>query len=74
MKTYELVIEQRQPTCGHQSPTKAEIKTVTVEDPVAYVRTLEPVGEFEVYTDEDGAQVVQLDRNGLWVKYIFTEE
>ena len=74
MKTYELVIEHRQPTCGHQSPTRCEIRTVTVADPVAYVRGLEPVGELDVSVDADGALVVRLDHNGLWVKYIFTED
>ena len=74
MKTYELVIEQRQPTCGGRLPTRAEIRTVTIDDPAAYVRSLEPAGELETYTDQDGAFVVQLDHNGMWVKYIFTEE
>ena len=74
MKTYELVIEERQPTCGHQPPTKAEIKTITTDDPVAYVKSLEPDSELEVYTSEDGALVVQADHNGLWIKYEFTED
>lgn len=37
MKAYELVIEQRQPTCGGRAPTKCEIRTVTTDEPVAYV-------------------------------------
>ncbi len=74
MKTYELVIEERQPTCGGKYPTKSEIRTVTTDDPVAYVRELEPNGELEVYTSDDGALVVQADHNGLWIKYEFTED
>ena len=75
MKTYELVIEQRQPTCGGKSPTKCEIRTVQTDDPVAYVKELEPNGEREVYTDEEGSLVVRIDQTeGQWVKYIFTED
>ena len=44
MKTYELVIEEKQPTCGGRAPTKSEIRTVTTADPVAYVREQEPNG------------------------------
>ena len=68
MKTYELVIEQRQPTCGGKSPTKCEIRTVQTDDPVAYVKELEPNGE-------EGSLVVRIDQTeGQWVKYIFTED
>lgn len=74
MSTYELVIEERQPTCGGKSPTKSRIMTVTTDDPVAYVRTMEPEGELEVFTTDDGTLVVQGDHNGLWIKYEFTEE
>jgi len=73
MPTYELVIEQRQPTCGKRSSTKCEVYSVTTDDPVAYVKALEPDCELGVYTQDD-VLVVQLDHNGLWVKYEFTEE
>lgn len=73
MASYELVIEERQPTCGGKSPTKSKIMTVTTDDPVAYVRELEP-GELEVSTTEDGTLVIQADHNGMWIKYEFTEE
>ncbi len=74
MKTYELIIEQRQPTCGGRAPTKSEIRTVTTADPVAYVQALEPTCELEVTRNEDGTIVIRLDHNGLWVKYEFTED
>ena len=74
MKTYELVIEERQPTCGHKSPTRSTIKTVTTDDPVAYVQGLEPDSALDVYTTDDGTLVVQADHNGLWIKYEFTED
>lgn len=73
MANYELVIEERQPTCGGKSPTKSRIMTVTTDDPVAYVKTLEP-GELEVSTTDDGTLVVQADHNGMWIRYEFTEE
>ena len=74
MKTYELVIEERQPTCGGKSPTRSTIKTVATDDPVAYVQGLEPEGKLDVYTTDDGTLVVQADHNGLWIKYEFTED
>jgi len=74
MKTYELVIEQRQPTCGGRAPTKTEILTVTTDDPVAFVRSKEKDAALEVSTNEDGALVVRAKRGGLWIKYEFTED
>ena len=59
MKTYELVIEKKQPTCGGRAPTKSEIKTVTTADPVAYVRGLEPNGKLEVETTANGVYSVE---------------
>ena len=74
MKTYELVIKEGQPTCGGKSPTKSRIMSVTTDDPVAYVRALEPEGELEVSTTDDGTLVIQADHNGLWIKYEFSED
>lgn len=73
MKTYELVIEQRQPTCGGRAPTKCEIRTVTTDDPVAYVQALEPSCQLEVERTAGGL-IVKTERGGLWIKYEFTEE
>ena len=74
MKTYELVIEQRQPTCGGRAPTKSEIRTVTTNDPISYVKALEPTCELEIIENTEEYVLVQLDHNGLWVKYEFTAE
>ena len=74
MKTYELVIEQRQPTCGGRAPTKSEIRTVTTADPVAYVQALEPSCKLDVTTNDDGVILISTGHNGLWVKYEFTED
>ena len=73
MKNYELIIEQRQPTCGGRAPTKSEIRTVTTADPVAYVREQEPNGKLEVEESANGVAVT-IDRNGLWIRYEFTED
>lgn len=73
MKTYELVIEQRQPTCGGRAPTKCEIRTVTTDDPVAYVQALEPSCELEVEQTAEGF-LIKTERGGLWIKYEFTED
>lgn len=74
MKTYELVIEQKQPTCGGRSPTKTEIRTVTTADPVAYVQALEPACKLEVKDTGDGGLLITTEHNGLWIKYEFTED
>lgn len=73
MAVYELVIEERQPTCGGRSPTKSKIMTVNTDDPVAYVKALEP-GELEISTADDGTLVIQADHNGMWIKYEFSAE
>ena len=73
MKTYELVIERKQPTCGGRAPTKSEILTVTTEDPVAYVKELEPNGKLEVETTANGVTVT-LRHNDEWIRYEFTED
>ena len=71
--TYELIIERQQPTCGGNSPYKCEFRTVSTDDPVAYVMQLEPECELEV-SEENGSIVVEGDRNGRRIKYEFTEE
>lgn len=74
MKTYELVIERRQPTCGGRAPTKVEIRTVTTDDPVAYVQAIESSCTLEVTEKEDGVLLITTERGGLWIKYEFTED
>ena len=73
MKTYELLIEQKQPTCGGRMPTKCEIRTVTTNDPVAYVQALEPSCKLETEATDEGV-IVRTERGGLWIKYEFTED
>ena len=73
MATYELVIEQKQPTCGGRAPTKCEIRTVTTDDPVAYVQALEPSCQLEVEQAAEGV-IIKTERGGMWIKYEFTED
>ncbi|MBQ1282085.1 MAG: hypothetical protein IIY16_07565 [Oscillospiraceae bacterium] len=71
---YEVLITAKQPTCGGRAPTKSEIRMVETNDPEAYVRAQEQVDELEVETADDGMIIVRLTRNGLWVRYEFTED
>jgi len=74
MAAYELVIEQKQPTCGGRSPTKCEVLNIFTEDPMAYVLGREPGAKPEVIREEDGVTVIRVMRNGLWVNYEFTAD
>ena len=74
MKTYELNIERHQPPCGGKPAKAVELKTVTTDDPVAYVRSIEKDGELKVTTNPDGDIVVFLEAGLKRVKYSFTED
>ena len=74
MKTYELIILEQQPSCGGKSPYRSEIRTVSTDDPVAYVRKLEPAGELEVTETEPGVIRITAERNGALVRYEFSED
>ena len=74
MKTYELIIERQQPTCGGKPPKAVEVRRVATDDPVAYVRSLEKNGELRVSANSDGEIVITLDGGQNRVKYSFTEE
>ncbi len=72
--TYELLIREKQPPCGGKDPTKTTIRSVTTDDPLAYVRDLEPNGELSVSHADDGTLVISTVRNGWTVSYEFTED
>ncbi len=74
MKTYEVVILEQQPTCGGRRPFRNEIRTVSTDDPVAYVRKLEPFCELEVTEEENGVILIRAERSGYWIRYEFSEE
>ena len=74
MKTYELIIESLQPSCGGKDPKTTKLLTVSTDDPLAYVRGLEPSGTLEVTTSPSGDTVISLDSGLKHVKYTFTEE
>ena len=74
MTTYELVIKESQPTCGGKSPTRTTIQTVTIEDPLLYVKEIEKDCVLEVSHAEDGTLIISTDHNGMPIKYEFTED
>ena len=74
MKTYEVIVQEQQPTCGGRDRLRSEIRTVSTDDPEAYVQKLEPGCELDVTTDENGTIIITADRSGLWVRYEFSEE
>ena len=74
MKNYELLIHAQQPSCGGKPPFKNEIRMVSTDDPVEYVRRLEPDCEPEVSEAEDGTVVIVIHRNGAIVRYEFCED
>ena len=74
MKTYELIIEQRQPPCGGKSPVDVKIFPVTTDDPMAYVKNLEKDGELRMETTDQGEIVIRLECGAKSIKYTFTEE
>ena len=74
MKTYELIIEQRQPPCGGKSPVDVKISTVTTDDPLVYVKNIEKDGELRMETTDQGEIVIRLECGAKSIKYTFTEE
>ena len=63
MAVYELAIEKKQPTCGGRSPTNCEITTVTTDDPMAYVKSLEAGADIELVSfpeEKEGAEIVAI--------------
>ena len=58
MKSYELIIERRQPPCGGKPTKLYDFQNVETDDPVAYVRQYEPGlsqdADLEVHYAQDG--------------------
>ena len=74
MKTYELIIQHQQPSCGGKAPFRNEFMAVSTDDPVAYVQKLEPEGKLEVTYPGDGVTVITTMRNQATVRYEFSED
>ena len=74
MKTYELIIERLRPGCGGQDPREVKILTVTTDDPMAYVRSLEPDGDLEQTVNAAGEIVISLDKGLKHITYSFAED
>ena len=73
MRSYELTIETRQPTCGGKSPTNVELLEVELEDPMAFVRSREFDLPLETEQTPDGDLVVRVNKDKHQVTYTFTE-
>ena len=74
MKTYELVIERLQPSCGGKDPKEVKVLTVTTDNPLSYVEQMEPAGNLQVETRDNGEIVITLDEGMKHITYSFTEE
>ena len=74
MKTYELVIERLQPSCGGKDPKEVKMLTVTTDNPLNYVQQLEPAGNLQVETSDKGEIVISLNEGLKHITYTFTEE
>ncbi len=71
--TYEVIVTTKQPTCGGKAPTRSEIKNITCEDPLEYVRNHEEGKNVEI-TDDDGiTKTILASRGDLWIRYEFCE-
>ena len=74
MKTYELIIERLQPSCGGKDPKEVKMMTVETDNPLNYVQQLEPAGNLQVETNGKGEIVISLDQGLKHITYTFTEE
>lgn len=74
MKTYELVIERLQPSCGGKDPKEVKVLTVTTDNPLSYVEQMEPAGNLQVETRDNGEIIITLDEGMKHITYSFTEE
>ncbi len=77
MKSYELIIERKQPPCGGKQPKLYDFLNVETDDPVAYVLEHEPElpGTEGLVIDRSRSGVVSISfTSGLQpVMYEFTE-
>ena len=74
MKTYELIVERLRPSCGGQDPKDVQIFSVITDDPMAYVRRQEPVGELEQTQGPAGEIIISLDKGLKHIRYTFAED
>ncbi|MBE6014556.1 MAG: hypothetical protein E7241_04225 [Lachnospiraceae bacterium] len=68
---YELIIDEKQPTCGGKSGSKADIRTIETDDPVAFVKAEEPNADLDVTKNDDGSYIIRFERGGFEVVYEF---
>lgn len=73
MKSYELIIETRQPPCGGKPPKVYQFLEIETDDPVSYVRQQEAGAALEVSADGAGDTVVEVRDGQRRLTYRFTE-
>jgi len=73
MKSYELIIETRQPSCGGKPPKVYQFLDIQTDDPETYVRQREPDAELEITAGTDGSLTVEARKGVRQVSYQFTE-
>ncbi len=75
---YELVITRTQPPCGGKSPQTHEIRAVSTDDTVAYVRRNEPDLPASVplvpCDDGMGTVTIEFESGKSHVTYEFTQD
>lgn len=75
---YELVITRTQPSCGGKSPRTHEIRSVSTDDVVAYVRKCEidlpEDAPLEIKDDGKGTVSIEFKSGAEMVTYEFTED
>ena len=74
MARYELLINQKQPSCGGKSPTRCEIQIVETTDPLSYVQEREPGCELTIEHQPNDVIIISGEHNGMWFRYEFTED
>ena len=74
MKNYEVILERSQPTCGGKAPKEVKVMTVSVEDPIQYVKDLEKTEQVDVTVKPDGEIVVNVELGAKRIKYSFSED
>ncbi len=71
---YELIIDEKQPTCGGKSPSKADIQTIETDNPEAYFKEKEPNAKYEVEPTDGGGCIIRFERGGYEVTYEFNPD
>ena len=74
MKTYEVIIQRGQPSCGGKAPSRSEIQEIETDDILAFVRSQEKDAELTVEKKDEHTTLVSfLTGDGMQTTYEFVE-